>query len=188
MIVLDVIKFVCKNLGLDELLSVQELGGTETADADQLKQIESFIDCVNDVNQSIAFMYLPLKTYENITISNKKFAYSDFSKTLIELLSLKNEAGLKQKFYTYPTFITCENGSYTASYTYVPNYVSNLSDTIEINQKVDARTLAYGVVAKFYLLKALFSEANAWDARFQQALLVASRKKGEVKMCGRWWT
>lgn len=188
MIVLDVIKLALKNLGLDELLELQQFGGQNEADSEQLLQIQKLTDCLNDVIQSIAFMYLPLRTFENITVTNKKFSFSNFSKTPIELLFLKNEAGLKQKFYTYPTFFTCENGNYTASYTYVPSGVSNLSDSIEINQKLDARTVAYGVVARFFLLKGLFSEANAWDAKFQQALLVASRKKSEIKMCGRWWT
>lgn len=188
MIVLDVIKLVCKNLGFDDLLATTTLGGQTAPTAENTKQIGCLVDCLNDVNQSIAFMYLPLRTFENITVQNGKFMYSNFSKTPIELLSIKNEMGIKQKFYTYPTFFTCENGSYTANYTYVPAYVSALSDTIEVNNKIDARTICYGVIARFFLLKGLFAEANAWDTKFQQALLVASRKSGSVKMCGRWWT
>lgn len=188
MIVLDVVKLVCKNLGFDELLATTTLGGQTVPTEENAKQISTLIDCLNDVNQSIAFMYLPLRTYENITVQNGKFLYSNFSKTPIELLSIKNEMGIKQKFYTYPTFFTCDDGVYTANYTYVPEYVSALTDSVEINTKVDARTVCYGVIARFFLLKGLFAEASAWDAKFQQALLVASRKNRSVKMCGRWWT
>lgn len=188
MIVLDVIKIACKNLGLDDLLSTQTLGGNTVATAEETKQINGLIDCLNDVNQTIAFMYMPLKTYENITVVNGKYLYSSFSKTPIELLCLKNQFGVKQKFYTYPTFFTCDDGIYTATYTYVPPYVTALTDSVEINNKIDARTVSYGIAARFFLQKGLFSEANAWDARFQQALLVASRKTSGAKMCGRWWT
>ena len=187
MTVLDVLKITCRNLGLEEFLSLTEFGGNEVATDEQALQIEQLIACINDVNQSIAYMYLPLKTIENITINNKKFEYSKFAKTLIEILWIKNASGLKQKHTCFPTFLSCENGSYTVNYTYAPSFVNNVNDVLDVHFKIDARTMAYGVTSRYYLLKGLFSEANAWDIRFQQSLLVASRRNSNIRMYDRGW-
>ena len=187
MIVKDIVKLVCKHLNLNDLLQITELGGTSTSTEDQQAQINQIISCINDVNHLIAFMYIPLKTTENITISNNKFNFSDLSKNLIELISVKNNNGIKQKYNTFPTFLECSNGNYIITYTYAPALIEELTDTIDVSYKIDDYAFANGVVARYFLYKGLFSDASAWDTKFAQSMLVAQRKKSGVKMPPRRW-
>lgn len=187
MIVKDVLKIVSAELDFTDLLNTIELGGSNVVTEEQYAQFKYLINCVNDVNHLISFMYLPLKTTENIIVSGNVFNFSQLSKILIELISVKNENGIKQNFQTFPTFFKCKNGKYTITYTYSPDYVSSLDDALDVSSKIDAYVFASGVVARYYLQKGLYADASAWDTKFTQGMLVAQRRKDGVKMPSRGW-
>ena len=53
--------------------------------------------------------------------------------------------------------------------------------------KISARVIAYGVASEYCFLEMLYDDATLWESRYKNALLVASRKKGEIQLKKRGW-
>ena len=62
----DVIKIALPYLNEFELLETTTLGGTDTPTEQQTAKLNTLLACVNDIVETLALKYFPLKTEENI--------------------------------------------------------------------------------------------------------------------------
>lgn len=190
MTVSDVLKLVLKNISREDVLSTSLFNSeSETLPAtEQSGLTEDLITCLNDTIQSIVYVYHPLKKIENITVENECFNYSDLAETLIDILKLKDENGVSQKFTAFPTFFKCRSGKYTVTYSYVPDIVTALADSLVVPEgKVNERVLATGCTSRFYLKRGMYQDANVWDVSFQRLMLIGQRSKHIPEMSPRGW-
>ena len=190
MTVKEVLTLVLKNLSREDILSTSAFNTSSQTELneEQKDTIENLINCLNDTIFSIAYIYLPFKTTEKIKVTNETFDYNQLDKILIDIIKIKDENGVNIKFTTFPTFFRCKNGNHTITYTYSPQQVSTLSDTLPIEEgKISTRTLAVGTTSKFYLRRGMYQDANAWDLSFQRLMLIAQRPKHMPKISSRGW-
>lgn len=188
--VLDVISLALKHISREDILSTTLIDSnsiTQPTD-EQTSVYNDLLSCLNETVQSIAYMYFPLKHIENIKVVNKSFNYSSLSKTLIEVVRLKNDLGHLTKFVSFPTYFSCPDGNYTITYTYSPDYLQSNNQDIEVQQgKVDERILSFGTVSKFYLKRGMYQDANVWDNSFQRLMIVGQRPKHMPQIPSRGW-
>ncbi len=189
MIVSDVLNKVLKNISREDVLKTSlftENGSTPTDEQQEL--VAELIDCLNDTIESVVYVYHPLKMKETIQVFDNQLNFLQFSKTLIDVVSIKDKNGIAVPFVVFPNYIECQSGTFDVVYTYLPDVVLTLSDEIEFPQgKITARILATGVTSKFFLKRGMFQDANVWDVSFQRLLLVEQRPKHMPNLASRGW-
>lgn len=184
----DVIKIVCVFLQKEELLDVEELGGSEAASESELKELNHMLRCLNLVINQIASDYIPLKFIETVTPVNGKVLFTSLNKKLIEVLRVEDKFGIRVNFKLYPEFLETINGDISITYSYEPENISNINQDLEsFSQKIGERVIAYGVAMEYCFICGLHDDASIWEKRFKDALLIAARKKSEIKLPKRRW-
>jgi len=189
MIVLDVLKICLNDIKRDDILTTNLFleNGSQPTD-EQNEVVNDLIFCLNDAIQTIAYVYHPLKTYENIVVQNGTFLYSNLTKTLIDVIRIKDNNGISHHFSTYPTYFKCENGTYTLTYTYQPQLCEALDDEIDLSEdKITERVLACGSTSQFYLKRGMFKESNMWETYFERLLSAMKYPKSILDMPMRRW-
>ena len=188
MTVKDVIKQSVLYLGESNLLNTTILDGTETADDQQTDKLNLLLTCVNDVVQTLALMYFPLKYEEKINNSTGKFNFSSLQKDLTDILKIVDEHGYDADFAMFPTYFETKKGIFTVIYNYLPAKLENFTDNVEVVEgKVSLRLLALGTVSRYFLMCGMFNDAEAWESMFERAILVAQRAKTPKTIKKRRW-
>ena len=190
MTVLDVIKLVLTNISREDLFATTIFDSNSEAEptSEQDELVKDLISCLNDTIQSVVYVYHPLKKMEKISVSEEQFNFADLSEKLIDIIRLKSESGVAEKFITFPSFFKCKKGEYTITYTYAPEPTNTLADTLVVPEgKVNERVLATGCTSRFYLKRGMYQDANVWDVSFQRLLLVGQRPKHIPTMKARGW-
>ncbi len=185
----DIMEVALKNIKRDDILktSLFELEGSEATD-EQKEVFNDMLSSVNDTLMAICYLYLPQKAKENIVVENKTFLYSNLSKTLIDVLKLKDKHGVFHKFSTYPTYIKCDNGEFEITYSYQPDILENLTDEVLIVDKnISVNLLASGAVANFYLKRGLFEDSNMWESDFKKQIVLCKKTKQIFEMKVKEW-
>lgn len=184
----NIIKTACVFLQKDELLDVTELDGQETATSSQTKELEHLLRCLNLVISEIASDYIPLINREKLTPVNGKIQLSSFSKDLIDVLQVKDKFGIKTNYKLFPSYIETIDGDVEVTYSFQPTALSNLSSEMEqFSQKISERVVAYGVAMEYSFICGLHDDASIWEKRFKDGLIIASRKKSDIRLPKRRW-
>jgi len=188
MTAIEVIKLACEYLGDYDLLKVTTLGGTNTPTDMQTEKITTLKTCLNDVVQSLALMYMPLKFIETLSSTTKEYNFVDFGKTVLEILKVKDLKNNPLCFKCFPEYMTTTETKIIVEYCYQPNFVSSLSSELDVaKERVSIRLVALGVTARYFLYQGLYQESTAWDNMFERAILVANAKTGEARLKKRGW-
>ncbi len=174
----DVIKHSVMYLGEGNLASTTSLGGTEVPDDQQTEKLNILLTCVNDVVETLALMYFPLKYEEKVQNDTGFVSFSELSKDLVDLLKVVDKYGYELGFNAFPTYFEAPKGEITVVYNYAPTEVDDFTDTLEIAEgNVTLRMLSIGVVSRYYLITGMYNDAEAWQNMFERAVLVAKRPK-----------
>ena len=174
----DVIKHAVMYIGEWNLLSTTTLGGSDTPDDQQKDKLEILLTCVNDVVETLALMYFPLKYEEKVQNNTGFVSFSELSKDLVDLIKVVDKYGYELGYDTFPTYFEAPKGEVTVVYNYAPAEVDDFTDTLEVaGDKVTLRLLSIGVASRYFLIMGMYSDAEAWQTMFERAILVASRPK-----------
>lgn len=173
MIVKDVLKIVSKYLEDDEMSASLE---KEELTPDEESGIKKYIDLLNLTINEIATNYCPVYAKESINISGASYTLSSLSKTLFKVIKLMSGAKT-QDYYILGGELFAAAGEYEIWYQYLPTECDYWLENIDFFEgKVSAKTLALGVVKEYALIKGMYDTANAFEARFTEALKGVNRK------------
>ena len=185
----DILKIVCVFLKKEDFLETQSFGGTTQPTNSQTKEINHMLRCLNLVVNQISSDYIPLLKKETITPTNGKVLLGDLSKTVIDVIRVEDKFGIRVNYKMFPDYFETINGEINVLYSYEPAEVSELSSEIEsFSQKIGERVIAYGVAMEYCFICGLHDDDKKKEKRFKDALLIASRKKGEIKLPKRRWS
>lgn len=178
MTVKDILKLVVDYIGDTDLKQTIQLGGSNTATQQQTEKLNILLSCVNDVAQTLAMMYFPLKKEEIINNTTGKILFDNLEKPCLDVLKIIDEKGYDVLFATFPTYIQAKQGKLSVFYTYAPDYVENFNDNVSVALgKVTERLFALGVVSRYYLMTGMYNDADAWESMFERAILASNRSK-----------
>ena len=188
MTVQDVLKLAVVYIGDANLTKTTTLGGTEAPTTQQTEKLNLLLTCVNDAIQSLALLYFPLKYEQKIISKTGVYNFSQLDKTLLDIIKVTDEHKLEVDYAFFPTYFEARPGTLNIVYTYIPDYVDDFTDSLEIAEnKVSKRLMVLGVVSRYYMLIGMYTDADAWNTMFEQAALVASRNKNNVVIKKRSW-
>ena len=181
MLVKDIIKIACSFTDNNELASALD-GNSLTQDQTLIR--DCLVNCFNLVNNEIASEYLPYLKSETIETDNFKINFTSFSEKLREIISIKDSYGNNVKYKVFESYVMVFFFYVTICYSFLP---SSLSISSQFSSLLPERVFAYGIAREYYLGQALFDDADIWEKRFKNALMVLIRKKSEIVMPKRRW-
>ena len=91
MTVKEVLNLVAEYIGDTDLKNCTELGGETVATEQQLEKLNLLLSCVNDVSQSLAMMYFPLKFEEKSFNGGKIVHNKEINRIQFLFASIPNE-------------------------------------------------------------------------------------------------
>lgn len=188
MTVKEIIKNVCIYLGKEELLnsSFFETNGQELT-KQQTKDINKMVECLNYVTEELATEYLPIIKTKQIKLTSGVINLNEIDEDLMEIISVKTINGRTLRYLISNDKMICLATNVEISYKVYPKTLDVNSMAENFGGKISARVIAYGVASEYCFLEMLYDDATLWESRYKNALLVASRKKCELKIKKRGW-
>ena len=169
----DLLMIVATYLGLDDVNSyIDAINSEEEATAPE--SLGLLINLANLTIRRITRDYMPLYAEETIFSDDScQIAFSAFSKTPVQIKSISTPDRISATFRCFPTFIKVGYSSrpYIVKYSYAPEEMDDLEDTIEKPYNLAIETIAYAVCFEYCIANELFSEADMWEERFKQAIM-----------------
>lgn len=184
----NILKLACLFLGKENLENLTELGGLQSSTSAEQKELNFLLRCLNLTYSEIASDYIPLLKTENVSTTDGKIVFSNLSKNLCEVKSLKDSGGFKVSYKLYPDYIFADGKDFEITYSYLPEVLENFSSSLEnFSKKISEKILAYGTAMEYCFISGLYDDAQIWEKRFKDALMVRSGKKTEKRLPKRRW-
>lgn len=150
------------------------------------KDLQLLIRCANLVYKEIACDYLQLKAVDTL-VSNGNINYTSLTKHPLEILSVTDEKGADVGFNCLAGCLQTVSGKVSVCYSYIP-LSAEFNDELDFfGSKITDRILAYGTASEYCLINGQGQDAVVWDKRYKDALVIACRKRTEIKMPKRRW-
>jgi hypothetical protein len=154
-----------------KLVGRQDIAEVVDADHDDeaARQISTMLFCFNAVVDELARGYFPIKTQENFTSSNKKYAISGFTYMPIRIVNVYY--GKKAiEWDIYPAYLQCDYNSITIEYEYVPAK-SSMGETFTYpDYAVGQYLLTCGMAAEYLLICGELNGSSAWESKYRQEI------------------
>lgn len=188
MTIKGILKTACVFLQKEDLLEVLELDGTEESTEAQQKEINHLLRCLNLVLSEISTDYIPILKTEKVYCSNGIVEISNLSKKVLDVYKIENKFNLTQPFKAFSDRVETSPGDLKITYSYEPDKLESLTNSLdEFSQKLSERIVAYGVAMEYCFICGLHDDASIWEKRFKDGLIIAARKKSEIRLPKRRW-
>lgn len=138
--------------------------------------LTKLIDCANMIYSELTLEHVPLKTKEYVDVVGGECNYSDLSKNVREILSVRYN-GNKLKFTLFPTFFALAeeiDGEVEVEYLFHMGEL-NESDNLILPPQFTVHVIAMGVVSEFYYRSGMVDEATFYKSRYDNAITNLTR-------------
>ncbi len=146
-----------------------ELLGVELTD----ENLEYWLNAYNNVENELAIDYFPLKSVDNVLITENKVKYGDLQRKAWRIMSVHDCDNHELKYKLYPTYMAFskkDNGKNCfVRYCYVPQE-KTIDGISEFDEGVFKDTLKYGVCAEYCLLQGDYEQASFWTKRYKKEI------------------
>lgn len=170
----------CHEDGVASLLRQED----STLTDEEQDKVDAMTRCFNLVYEEISSQYLPVIITETKKSSDGKVLYSDLSQKVLDVIEVKNGHGKKIKFRKFDSYIFALANEMIISYKTLPPILTQSS---EFYSTLPERVFAYGMAREFFYLQGAGDEAEVYDNRFKDSLLVLLGKSKEIVMPVRGW-
>ena len=158
--------------------------GTEIS-ADIYESVNLVVNLTNLVINELACTYFPMVIEEQVSFSNGKAFYKDFSKKVVKILGVNDQYGCSLEFIDKAEYLyipSTINQTLTVKYQYSPdNYT--IMDVVGYSERaISARLIAYGVASEYYIIQSDFEQAVMYHKRYLDEIsLLTLPKNSKIK-------
>lgn len=186
MTIKEILSLSALEIGRDDLVDYFN-GGAETSGQSQASaDADKMFACYKLVVSELSEEFYPLTKTETLTSESKRYYYSQFSITPIEIKAVY--VGDKKVDYTVtPFYFSCDYDSVSVVYEYYPSATSIAEECPYANTKISGRIVALGVAREFLLVQGLYDQAVIFSERFTNALSSVLVSKGCGRIKARGW-
>ena len=184
----EILENVCVYLGKEEILDSNLFNETgEEISTLAQKDLNKMVKCLNLILEEIACNYLYIVKEKEIELKNGEINVYDIDDNILEIISIKNKFGKNLRYKYNEDKIVCLASRAVVTYKVYPKEVGIDSIVEGFGGRLTSRVIAYGVASEYCYQEMLYDDASIWETRFKNALLMHSRKKGEIKLKQRGW-
>lgn len=181
----SILSLAAANLGREDLVAaVNDCAG------EPFGEVAALLRCYNLIENEIALDYFPLKAEEKVCSHDGSIFNTSLRFSPVEVLSVRDESGAPIEFMIRPARILLPHfhgdRQATVLYTYSPKEKC-FCDCAEVDGRISARLLSFGVDCEFCLSNGQFSEAATWEKKFREALRAASIPRCRLSVRSRRW-
>lgn len=170
----EVVSCAAKYLGLSELVAAINSGGTLSGE--RLTERDDLVRCVNIAAADIALSATAPANSKICRAVSGSIFYSNIDEKLLEIVTVKTEAGKTAAYTVYSDRILIEDGTYYVYYTYVPAKMQP-DDNLPFSAAINDRALVYGVCAEYCVATGANGEAAKWQSLFEREVAKQKNKK-----------
>lgn len=170
----EVVSCAAKYLGLSELVAAINSGGTLSGE--RLTERDDLVRCVNIAAADIALSATAPANSKICRAVSGSIFYSNIDEKLLEIVTVKTEAGKTAAYTVYSDRILIDDGTYYVYYTYVPAKMQP-DDNLPFSSAINDRALVYGVCAEYCVATGANGEAVKWQSLFEREIAKQKNKK-----------
>ncbi len=184
MTVKEIIKQSAIFLNANEIVNYLVKGTAENF-SNLLEEVNLLVNCYNVVAEEIASSHCRFKAVESFSPKNNRVTLGEFLYNPLAIINVFDKNGVKVNANILPTEIITDLPFITVEYYYIPS-IKTLDDISDFKDTfIKKRTLAYGIVTEYLLIKGSYEEASLWHEKYAQSLITLKGNTGRVK--GRVW-
>lgn len=188
MTVKSILKIAALYLGKNDILTALDLENISSASQAVQDEIALLVKCLNLAYQEVAADYIPLIYKQSLNLTDGKIYFSNLTKHLIDVVSLKDVNGFRLKYKNFPDHILTSKNQVEITYKYLPEDITALNSSVDnFSNKISEKVLAFGTLVEYSFILGLYEDAEIWDKRFKDSLKLRARKKSGLKLPSRRW-
>ena len=186
MFVTDVLKTAALMLGLDA--DFAPLFAGRQADDSTQAEFEKLVKSFNLCYTEICTDYIPLLKKEQVDVKDGRIYFDELSESIKEVFALKTPGGRNVRYKLLLDFLEVNYaGGLNLTYSFMPYEFASEDSLDNFSGRVSEKCLALGTAAEFCFINSCFDDAQIWDSRFKQSLMIAVNKKSEISIPKRRW-
>ncbi|MCL2229149.1 MAG: hypothetical protein FWC00_04980 [Firmicutes bacterium] len=136
--------------------------------------------CVNLVLSDIATRYIDFRAKQTFDVTNRKIEFTSFDKNVFRIRSVMI-GGRAIDYDLYFDFLVVPNGPITVEYSYIPAFVSRMSNISEVAPGITESVLLYGMLAEYSAVAGLQSDFRIFTKKYESALFDLT-KSGRLRV------
>ena len=184
----EVLALVCEYLRDYQLKDILEQDALDDAGDGEKMKVKLLLTSLNDVVQSLALLYFPLKKLEKMQSTNGEYRYSDFENVVLEVIKVQDNLGNTLRFKCFPEVVKVNANDIVMTYSYQPKFVESIQDKLDVaNEKVGMRMMVTGVLSRYYMYKGMYQESTAWERAFRTTVMASKAHSYSQTMPKRSW-
>lgn len=180
MVVKDVICEVLWMVGRNDVS--EDISENAPLSDEQWRMQRACLTYLNAVVDELARGYFPLEYEEDMTSSDGRFAFAEFSRTPLEIKRVTVD-GQPVKWRVAPDYLLADGRNIRVYYTYVPARLALEDELIYPDYAVSERLIEYGMLAEYYLVLGDAASSEAWENKYREEienLLSRSKVRGRI--------
>lgn len=149
-------------------------------------ELTLLLRCFNLTMEEVARDYFPLFYKQNLTPQNGVIANTAFTKTPVEIYSVK-KGGEAVEYALYPDGMhLTANAEHEIIYGYLAGD-KTIEEIAEVHPKVTEGLLILGTLMNYCVATAKYEDSLIYERRFRETVREKLRKAGELKLPERRW-
>lgn len=184
----QVLKQVATFLGKEELLMCPYFTGEEKElTEEQSKELDLMLRCLNLIVSEISTDYLPIYKEKEVCFVDRSLNLDSLDSNIFQVVSLKDEYSTNIRFKIIGNELKADATNATIKFTAFAKDCTLDGEIDEFSVKIPDRVFAYGTAMEYSFISSLFDDAEIWESRYKNALLMLSHKKHNLVMPKRRW-
>lgn len=180
MLVKDILCEVFELVGRHDVYDVVK--GNKSLNDEQSRVQRACLTYLNAVVDELARGYFPIEYGEEMTSSDGRFAFSDFTYKPLEIkkVSVNSKPVV---WRVVPDYLIADAATIYVRYTYAPDAFGLGEEFAYPHYAVGKRLVEYGILAEYYLVLGDADSAAAWENKYREEienLLSKSTVRGRI--------
>ena len=193
----EIIKLSAIMLSIDDVLNGDKIYD-ETFDITDEKSIIAdgsieernlnlLIRCFNLAYNELATDYFSLLHCEKIVVKNGSFNLNLLNQNFHKIVKLSCNEEVCEKFEIYDNILYVKDGEYNIVYSFIPEFATLNTEINNFNGSVTERILVYGLNKEYCFISGLYSEAESYKIKYEEAIKQALSFKRNINLPKRRW-
>lgn len=171
----------------DEIYDIEDEENIIVSGSLEERNLNLLMRCFNLAYKELATDYFTLVAKEKVKIENGVFYLTDLAEEFYKIIKVEDKSGKNIKYEIYGSSLFCKDGEYFVYYAYVPSFAKLNTELNNFNGKATERIFVYGLNKEYCFISGLYSEAESYKVKFEEAIKQAMKVKKNLNLPKRRW-